>query len=347
MGGGAGRIEWLSRDDVAEDSPGVIRIGFDDARWRATIERFDTSEGLRIFLTSAEVHRDVEFDARRAEPERRLYSHIPVEGPAELRFRDGGAIAVDATRSAFYSPVEGRVVVAIPSQRGLRHVGLSVSADRARRMLGDDLAGAIAGMFGDDGTSRFASTPTGPRLRRLAASLFSHNLRGALRAMFMEGVALQLFALQAELASGRKRGTRHAMSADGARLLARARARLLADMADPPSVAELAAECGLSERALNAGFRSLYGGTVYEVLRDERLAHARSAVVAGVLPIKAIAHRVGYAHVSNFTAAFARRYGMPPARYVRAARGCGGVEAEQAAEGAAEPEALRRTPRLR
>jgi AraC-like DNA-binding protein len=35
----------------------------------------------------------------------------------------------------------------------------------------------------------------------------------------------------------------------------------------------------------------------------------------GSLPIKEITFRLGYAHVSNFTTAFTKRYGAPPADY--------------------------------
>jgi hypothetical protein len=57
----------------------------------------------------------------------------------------------------------------------------------------------------------------------------------------------------------------------------------------------------------------------------ERLAHARLAIETGQAPIKQIAHRVGYTHVSNFTAAFTRRYGAPPSQYQ--GRGNGGDDA--------------------
>jgi AraC-like DNA-binding protein len=56
---------------------------------------------------------------------------------------------------------------------------------------------------------------------------------------------------------------------------------------------------------------------VYEVLRDERLEHARIAIEMGGLSVKDIASRVGYNHVSNFTSAFTRRYGSPPQRFRR------------------------------
>jgi AraC-like DNA-binding protein len=96
-----------------------------------------------------------------------------------------------------------------------------------------------------------------------------------------------------------------------------ARARLRADMRDPPSLGVLAQMVSLSEKKLNAGFRAQFGATVYETLRNERLEHARLVLEQGGLSLTDVARRVGYNHVSNFISAFTARYGAPPRRYLR------------------------------
>jgi transcriptional regulator GlxA family with amidase domain len=90
---------------------------------------------------------------------------------------------------------------------------------------------------------------------------------------------------------------------------------LLGDMRRPPSLGALAAAVGLSEKRLNAAFRACFGGTVFETLRNERLAHARLALKTEPIPLKQVAFRVGYNHVTNFINAFSARYGEPPRRY--------------------------------
>jgi AraC-like DNA-binding protein len=86
-------------------------------------------------------------------------------------------------------------------------------------------------------------------------------------------------------------------------------------MRAPPSLGELAAAAGLTEKRLNAGFRALFGTTVFETLRNERLEHARLVLDSEEVTLKAIAFRVGYNHVTNFINAFAARYGAPPRQY--------------------------------
>ncbi|HEX9461914.1 MAG TPA: AraC family transcriptional regulator [Alphaproteobacteria bacterium] len=94
-----------------------------------------------------------------------------------------------------------------------------------------------------------------------------------------------------------------------------ARERLIADMRHPPTAGELATSVGLSEKRLNAGFRIEFGATVFEVLRNERLEHARVAIETGYVTLKHVAFRVGYNYVNNFIHAFTTRYGSPPRRY--------------------------------
>ena len=309
-------IEWILRaEDTERRVPVSPVIVADDEFWRMKIEVFDPSEGLRISQTSAEVHADFVFDAHLPEQERRLFGNVMVSGGARLEFVDGAAVELGPANSALFLPAERRGSYALRPQRDFRHAAYSVRDDRLYRMFGDDMPDTIAAtIMGDDaGSTRLVETATSAGMRRLAASLFDEKLHGALRLIYMESVALQLMVLQAA-ATSRRDAAAAISRRDRASLLA-ARERLLVDIADPPSLATLSGEANMSERALNSGFRALFGGTVYEVLRDERLAHARLALEMSNAPIKQIAHRVGYMHVSNFTAAFARRYGVPPRRF--------------------------------
>jgi AraC-like DNA-binding protein len=67
---------------------------------------------------------------------------------------------------------------------------------------------------------------------------------------------------------------------------------------------------------LNAGFRAVFGSTVFEALRNERLEHARLALETGGVSLEEAAFRVGYNHPTNFINAFSARYGASPGRYI-------------------------------
>jgi AraC-like DNA-binding protein len=142
-------------------------------------------------------------------------------------------------------------------------------------------------------------------------------LNGPLRTLMMEGAVIQLLALQAAAAQQQRRSRdRRELSARERDAVHEARRRLLADMHQPPTLGELAVGAGLGEKRLNQGFRQLFGATVFDLLRNERLAHARNVLLAEQVSLKDVAFRVGYNHVSNFITAFTARYGAPPRQYL-------------------------------
>ena len=94
-----------------------------------------------------------------------------------------------------------------------------------------------------------------------------------------------------------------------------AREILIADLANPLGIGELAFRVGISPRKLNEAFRKACGMTVFAWLAEWRLSHAAELLREGRRPIKEIAASFGYRHVNNFTNAFTRKFGISPARY--------------------------------
>ena len=187
------------------------------------------------------------------------------------------------------------------------------------RLLEDQVPVALFELVdqGEVETSRIVSHRCGAAMRLVATNLFARGLNGPLRRMMMEGAVLQLLAMQAAAAVGKRSARRQrALAAHERDAVHEALRRLLADMCAPPTLGALAAAVGLSEKRLNVGFRELFGGTVYEVLHNERLAHANIALQSGGVLLKEVAFRVGYNHVTNFISAFTQRYGAPPRQYL-------------------------------
>ncbi|MDD3799309.1 MAG: helix-turn-helix transcriptional regulator [Novosphingobium sp.] len=87
-----------------------------------------------------------------------------------------------------------------------------------------------------------------------------------------------------------------------------------------PVVSDLATLCGLSPRQLAASLKQATGLGFSQYLAMLRLRHARQLLGDTALPIKEVAYRCGFSHVSSFTSAFREAVGMTPSRY-RAGRG--------------------------
>lgn len=102
--------------------------------------------------------------------------------------------------------------------------------------------------------------------------------------------------------------------------LRRAAGLLEKDLANPPSLAELARHAGLSETSLKRGFRRAFGDTVFGHLRTLRMTRARALLESGECTVLEAATRVGFSNPSNFAAAFRRQFGLNPKQFQLAAR---------------------------
>lgn len=311
-------VEWLLHEPGGDRSLKVNeRTRISDAQWDAAIERIDVAPGLRVLLTHAAIHSDIAIQPRDSEttPESTAWasSTIAVSGLVEIEMPDGLRITAGPDQAVLFRPIDGnnpRYHMTAPQR--LRLAGYALRRDRLERIFDGAIPAALAPLLEPDiEVSRVICMQATRRLRHLAEALFAPGLNGPLRMLFIEGVVLQLLASQ--MASQIRPA--HILTRRERDAIATARRLLLLDMRQPPGLGDLADAVGLSEKRLNACFRSEFGGTVFEVLRNHRLEHARIALEAGAAPLKQIAWRVGYNHVSNFINAYTARYGAPPRRH--------------------------------
>ena len=93
-----------------------------------------------------------------------------------------------------------------------------------------------------------------------------------------------------------------------------------ASVAEPPTVAELAALAGVHASHLLRTFRRHHGTTVANYARRRRIERARAAIATSGLPLSAIALDAGFADQSHFTRVFRQAFGETPGQYARSLR---------------------------
>jgi AraC-like DNA-binding protein len=319
VGTGPGPYQWIL--ETASETRAVpvrdLMVIRDDA-WQATIERVDLGPEMRLYLTSAKVRRALTLQPHQADAEPWLLHQMVLQGSVNLSTTDGQSIELTPERAALFRTHDRHGRFTPAGGQTIRVAGYMLRLDRIRRISGGALPSALRPLARSDlRVSHLVEVRVDAAQRKLARSLFDHRLRGALRTLFLEGVVLQLFALQsAATEDGADRQARAGLGRGERAAILAARERLLADMRAPPMLGELAEFAGMNEKALNAGFKTLFGTTVFATLRYARLEHARAALGSGSVTMKQVAFAVGYTHVTNFIAAFAERYGQPPRRYV-------------------------------
>jgi AraC-like DNA-binding protein len=100
------------------------------------------------------------------------------------------------------------------------------------------------------------------------------------------------------------------------RKIKHAKEHLLKNMDAPPTLKELSKVAGLNEYQLKVGFKEIYGNTVFGYLLEHRLDHARVLLDSAKYQVNEVAYQIGYTNPSHFIAAFRKKFGITPKKYL-------------------------------
>lgn len=103
---------------------------------------------------------------------------------------------------------------------------------------------------------------------------------------------------------------------ENVRKIRKAKDIILERMSDPPSLENLATEIGLSLKKLKEGFKQLYGDTVFAYLLDHKMEEARRMLDSQKFNVNEVGLKLGYSTASHFIAAFKKKYGTTPKKYL-------------------------------
>jgi AraC-like DNA-binding protein len=288
----------------------------DTEDWLARIECVSANAEVDVYLNDIHARRMVRVAPMNRQSTPCVVGHVTIDGAFAIENPDGRGLTAISRQTVLYQPSQP-IPHLFKARTRLRSVGYKIDCTRLEQMLGGDPPAVLRTFL--DGTAldgKLIEAPNNRLLRNVARQLFMPGLNGPLRRLMMEGLVSQLLALQVMAASQTPTRRRRSLTSRQRTAVQEARERLVGDMRNPPSLGEVAAAVGLTQKKLNAGFRELFGATAFEILRDERLEHARRALEERALSLKEVSFRVGYEHVSNFVHAFRDRFGAPPAQYL-------------------------------
>lgn len=106
--------------------------------------------------------------------------------------------------------------------------------------------------------------------------------------------------------------------ADIVQKVQRARQYLLENLAADFTRDMVTRHVGINARKLNDGFLHLYGKTVFEVLREERMEKAWTLLHRGEMSVSEIGYAVGFKNPSNFSNAYKAYFGIRPSAAIPA-----------------------------
>ena len=165
---------------------------------------------------------------------------------------------------------------------------------------------------------RIFQQKTDPAARFLLQRIMRCAAEPGTKRLELECAILELFgqAFQ-QLLSGPPHAASLRLSRSDADKIRRAKEILAERMTDPPSLIALSRMIGLNDYKLKAGFKELFGTTVFGYLKEVRLETALRLLQQGGISVLEAACAVGYSNPSYFAASFRKQFGVNPGELVR------------------------------
>ncbi len=156
-----------------------------------------------------------------------------------------------------------------------------------------------------------------PAIAVVLSQMMNYNLHPSIKELYIKGKVYELISLyfnRTEDADMEQ--CPFLVDEDNIKRIRKAKEIIIARMAEPPTLVELSEEIGLSLKRLKEGFKQIYGDTVFSFLFDYKMEYARKMLESGKYNVNEVALKVGYSTGSHFIAAFRKRYGTTPKKYL-------------------------------
>ena len=156
-----------------------------------------------------------------------------------------------------------------------------------------------------------------PSMAIVLNQIFHYNQNSSIKNLYLKGKGYELLSLYFN--RNEDPNAEHCpflIDEENVSKIKRAKEIVIARMAEPPGLQELADEVGLNLKKLKVGFKQIYGDSVYSFLFDYKMEFARRLLDSGSHNVNEVGLKIGYSTSSHFIAAFKKKYGTTPKKYL-------------------------------
>jgi AraC-like DNA-binding protein len=156
-----------------------------------------------------------------------------------------------------------------------------------------------------------------PSMAIVLSQLFHYNLNPSIKNLYYKGKGYELLSLYFNRNEDpNAEQCPFLVDEDNVLKIKKAKEIIIAKMAEPPGLQELADEIGLNLKKLKMGFKQIYGDTVYGYLFDYKMDYARKLLDSGSYNVNEVGLKIGYSTGSHFISAFKKKFATTPKKYL-------------------------------
>ncbi|AFZ42413.1 transcriptional regulator, AraC family [Halothece sp. PCC 7418] len=324
----------LSVDEIFQElnqSPDAISVNGQDSQYDSSnisspvcngwVQRWSLRSGLSLMIRDLEFVESVTLEREHSSHPATLGLSFCVAGQVKSFFTNPNqAIQLQAGQASLGSSMKPRQVEYMAQQRvRLAHIHIHPTAIN---LLSDEMIEQIPSHLQDwfsgiSTPSYFHSCAMTPVMKTTVWQLLNCPYQGLAKRFYLEGKTFELIGLYLDqiLNDHGLRQNVDNLPSDHVERIFQARDLLVNRIANPPRLIELAHQVGLNDRKLKEGFRSVFGTTVFNYLRNYQMEQSKQLLLTPGTTIASVAQAVGYRSPEAFSVAFRRTFNLTPKTY--------------------------------
>jgi len=247
-----------------------------------------------------------------------LQLHFCIKNAAGLKF-NGGHYVLDLPENKsflLYNP-EQDLPINLEMKPGAKVISLLISIEKFHTFFTQE-AGLIHFLSGENKSKKcYRDKELNPNEMMVLNQIFHYGLHSSLEKLYSRGKVYELISLYFHKSDNE--GIQNCpFLEDEANVekIQKAKQILIESMTEPPTLNELANQINLPLQHLKDGFKHIYGETVFAYLVNYKMEYARKLLTTRKYNISEVSFEVGYSTSSHFIAAFKKKFGATPKRYM-------------------------------
>ncbi|MGI9533188.1 helix-turn-helix transcriptional regulator [Lutimonas sp.] len=247
-----------------------------------------------------------------------LQLHFSIKNAAGLKF-NGGHYVLDLPENKsflLYNP-EQDLPIHLELQPGAKVISLLIRIEKFHTFFTQE-AGLIHFLSGENKSKKcYRDKELNPNEMMVLNQIFHYGLHSSLEKLYSRGKVYELISLYFHKSDND--GIQNCpFLEDEANVekIQKAKHILIENMTEPPTLTELAHQINLPLQHLKDGFKHIYGETVFAYLVNYKMEYARKLLTTRKYNISEVSFEVGYSTSSHFIAAFKKKFGATPKRYM-------------------------------
>lgn len=243
-----------------------------------------------------------------------IHFYFCLDGSAVFEFSPHYSREIQKQRNYFFYNPEKDTPFQLNLAPNSRMALLTISLDSLHKLFLHD---GLPFLTGENANRKFYDEREIPSSLHLVLNqLFNVHLSESAEKIYYQGKVLELLSLYFSDKKPDTESCPFLNDEETVRKIKFAKGHLLKNLETPPSLKELAKVSGLNEYQLKVGFKEIYGNTVFGFLLEHRLDHARVMLDSAKLQVNEVAYQIGYSNPSHFIAAFKKKFGITPKKYL-------------------------------